>query len=93
MSPFCTFLGGLSEVPIDVHAFGRFFKVGVEGQQWQMPPDCELKMGVFAYPAERVNSDHIALAASVPMRISANSRRISSTLTVPLAVYGTQASV
>jgi hypothetical protein len=21
----------------EVHAFGRFFKVGVEGQQWQMP--------------------------------------------------------
>jgi len=28
----------------EVHAFGRFFKAGVDGQQWQMPPDCELQI-------------------------------------------------
>jgi D-arabinose 1-dehydrogenase-like Zn-dependent alcohol dehydrogenase len=37
--------------------------------------------GSLHIPAERVNSDHTALAASVPIRISVDSRRISSKLT------------
>jgi len=27
-----------------IHPFGRFCKLGVEGQQWRMPPDCELQI-------------------------------------------------
>ena len=46
--------------------------------------------GFLHIPAERFNSDHTAFSGLVLIRISANFRRISSTLTGLLAVYGTR---
>jgi hypothetical protein len=49
------------------------------------------ELGVFCISPQKGSiQDHAAKAVSVPIRISPNSRTISSTLTVPLAVYGTR---